>query len=429
MPMFSGGFFKDINAGYESAMHYSFIDRFTVKVLWWHFLSFVLLAFTVSYFRIAEHMPSPFSWRVISYQEAVTASGIALAASLVPMLLRGKVPVHYHYRLLITLALIVYSYLFVFITGGAIEAHFHFFIVMGYIAMYADWRLGWFALLLTAIHHIALDFLAPTWVFFYGHNLLSPLAHSIPVMVMAYFMTVLCNTHRAALIAQVALEKRKDDFIGIASHELKTPLTSIKTYVQILRLRHEKTADADTKHFLSRIDEQVNKLTLLIKELLDVSRIKSGKLEFHTQQFAFDPFIKEIVQDLQAVSNSHVITINGKANTTLRADKDRIGQVLINLINNAIVYSPKKKKVIVRVAKKNRSILVSVQDFGVGIADEDQEKIFDRFYQAHQGNGANSHGLGLGLSIAQEIITRHGGKIWVQSQLGKGATFTFSLPR
>jgi signal transduction histidine kinase len=418
--------FTDINKGYETALHYPTIDRFTIKLLWWQLGIFILFAFFVSVIRLADFLPSPFSWRVIPLNESLIAIGIGLVITLLPVLLKKSIANRYIYRLLVTFCLTFYSYLFVFITGGAIEAHFHFFIVIGYIATYADWRLGWFAFVLVVIHHTFLDFFAPEWVFFYGHNLLSPIAHSIPVIAASYLTGVLAETHREALISQKKLEKRRDAFISMASHELKTPVTSIKLFAQALERQFRGAGDTKNARIFAKMNYQLDRLTKLIADLLDTSRSTTGKLELRKEPFRFDLFMKETVGALN-ITNSHKIILQGHVRRIVYADKDRIQQVITNLITNAIKYSPKSDEVIVLSSVRNSTVVVGVRDFGIGIAAEHQQKIFERFYRIDD-KDKQYPGLGVGLYIASEIIYRHHGKIWVESTDGKGSTFFFTVP-
>lgn len=224
------------------------------------------------------------------------------------------------------------------------------------------------------------------------------------------------------------LEQRKDEFISMASHELKTPITSLKGFTHILQRRFTKHGDEQALQYLARIDKQVNKLTKLITDLLDISKIQAGKLEYQEERFDLDALIQEIVENLQETTQTHSLLLEGQAHVQVFGDKDRIGQVLINLLTNAIKYSPKADKVIVRVCKDSKNALVSVQDFGIGIAEVYQKKIFERFYQITDSEEKTYPGLGIGLYISNEIIKRQGGGMWLESKKGEGATFHFALP-
>jgi PAS domain S-box-containing protein len=242
-------------------------------------------------------------------------------------------------------------------------------------------------------------------------------------------------------------EKRKDSFIALASHELKTPITSLKLFAQMLRKRFERASDNELaqdaiRHF-ARMDEQLDKLTELVQDLLDVSKIGAGKLTYTMAEIDVDELVRETVEDIQRLADRHEIIVEGEATSKVTADPERIRQVLTNLITNAVKYSPDADKIIVGVKSEGsgvekseadvvpEEITVWVQDFGVGIPRSEQEKIFDRFYQVNdvsRGSRDTYPGLGLGLYISAEIVKRHVGRIWVESKVGEGSTFYFTLP-
>jgi PAS domain S-box-containing protein len=223
-------------------------------------------------------------------------------------------------------------------------------------------------------------------------------------------------------------EKRKDEFISMASHELKTPVTSLKGFTAILERRFLKEGDEQALTYLGKIDRQVNKLTKLINDLLDISRIQMGKLDYREERFELSCLIQEIIENMQGTTSTHQLFLEEQALSQVFGDRDRIGQVLINLLANAIKYSPQADKVIVRLTTDQNNAIVSVQDFGTGIAKEHHHRIFERFYQVTNAEGQAYPGLGIGLYISCEIIKRHGGQIWVESKKGEGTTFYFTLP-
>ncbi|NTU47142.1 PAS domain S-box protein [Candidatus Roizmanbacteria bacterium] len=227
---------------------------------------------------------------------------------------------------------------------------------------------------------------------------------------------------------QKQMEKRKEEFMGIASHELKTPITTIKAFTQILERHLEQTHDSRALGYLSKMHNQLNKLTKLVYDLLDISKISTGKLQLNTEAFSIDDLITETQEAMQQISNHHTIVKEGVAKCIIFADKYRIEQVLENLITNAIKYSPKSDKIILKVDADTDEVIISVTDFGIGIAQEKQKKIFEQFYRVEDSEKAGFPGLGLGLYISQEIVKRHHGKMWLESSKGKGSTFYFSLP-
>jgi signal transduction histidine kinase len=224
------------------------------------------------------------------------------------------------------------------------------------------------------------------------------------------------------------LMNRKDDFLSIASHELKTPVTSLKAYTQLLHMDAKESEDNKRLSMLSKMNMQVDKLTALITDLLDTSKMQNGKLIYNKQYFQFNDLMNEIIDEMRTTNTSHEIVIEKNTPLQLYADRERIGQVLSNLLSNAIKYCPDCGKIIISCEREGEMAICSVQDFGNGIIKDQQEKIFERFYRV---TGKNLHtypGLGLGLFIAKEIIERHDGKIWFESEEAKGSTFYFSLP-
>jgi PAS domain S-box-containing protein len=227
---------------------------------------------------------------------------------------------------------------------------------------------------------------------------------------------------------QKQMQRQKDDFLGIASHELKTPVTSIKAYAQVLGAMLSKEGDAKKAAMVEKMDSQLNRLTNLIGDLLDVTKINSGKIQFNKTWFNFNDVVQDNVQDLQHTTNKHTLETNFKETGEVYSDKDRIGQVITNLITNAIKYSPHSDRIIVSTHLEGKEVVVCVQDFGIGIPDDKKNRVFEQFYRVSGNKQHTFPGLGLGLYISSEIIKREGGRMWVNSVEGKGSTFCFSLP-
>lgn len=224
------------------------------------------------------------------------------------------------------------------------------------------------------------------------------------------------------------LERRKDAFISMASHELKTPLTSTKAFIQVLLKLHKNDTSNFTSDLLQKTENQLNKISNTVTYLLDLSRIRSGKFELKKTPFNLDETIKSSVSDVQITCLKHNIYLEGEDLGKIYGDEDRISQVVINLLNNAVKYSPNSDKIKVHKYKQENKVVFSVTDYGIGIASTHQEKIFDRFYRASGTNEKTYPGLGIGLFICHEIVKRHGGKIWVESKKGQGSTFSVCLP-
>lgn len=220
----------------------------------------------------------------------------------------------------------------------------------------------------------------------------------------------------------------RNNFISIASHELKTPVTSIKAFTQVLERHFAKRGDLFTSQMLDKMDQQINKLTLLISDLLDVSRIEAGKLQLRSEKYSLDELVKEVVEEVQRTADEHKIVIKGSIKQTLVGDRERIGQVLTNFLTNAIKYSPSSQQIIVTLKNRGHKAICCVQDFGIGIAKLNLPRVFERFFRATGQKEDTYPGLGLGLHICAEIIKRQHGRIWVKSEVGKGSTFYFSLP-
>ncbi len=219
----------------------------------------------------------------------------------------------------------------------------------------------------------------------------------------------------------------EDDFISLVSHELKTPLTSLKGYSYILTDKFTKAQDEASITMLAKINNQVNRLNYIIQDLMDVTRLEGDKIRFREDDFNFNELVSQIIEEVQTTTRTHEILIDKNEPAQLYADEERTSQVLTNFLTNAIRYSPKANTVIVSSYIKNDEIVCSVKDFGNGITKDKQAKIFEKFYQASDVNRFNA-GLGLGLYISAQIIKRQNGKIWVESEQGEGSTFYFTLP-
>src|SRR5262245_25777223 len=193
----------DINERYATALNYARTDRFIVRVLWWHLAALVLLTLGNAVLKLGLYFPSPFSWRVPTLDEGVATMALGLLATAVPTWWHGRIRDHYAWRVAVSVCLTAYSYLFVFISGGSIEMHFHFFMIMALLVVYSDWRLGWIVLVLTTLHHLILNYVQPEWVYFYGRNDFAVIAHGLPVIVTAIFTTMLCQNQRQSVVTLV----------------------------------------------------------------------------------------------------------------------------------------------------------------------------------------------------------------------------------
>lgn len=232
------------------------------------------------------------------------------------------------------------------------------------------------------------------------------------------------------ITAKIELEREKEDFIGVASHELRTPITSIKAYTQIIEKKIGRTEDKILSNSIKRSLELLNKLGILITTLLDVSRLRTGKLDLKKEPFELSKLIEETIAHVQILSQSHKIVLANTIDIFVLGDRVWIEQVMTNLLTNAIKFSPDAHRVIItmRLDSDDARIIVSVQDFGIGIPMSEFDKVFRKF--ARTSNVIQKHiaGIGIGLHLCSEIINMHQGKMWFESEENRGSNFYFSIP-
>ena len=221
-------------------------------------------------------------------------------------------------------------------------------------------------------------------------------------------------------------EMRKNDFIAMVSHELKTPLTSIKSYVQILLAKAKKENDSFRLEGLTRTDIQVKKMVSMIGDFLSLAKLEEGNIKLNKTLFNLKPLIEEIISDAQFLTSVHAILIKN-CDVEVYADQDKIGQVLINLLSNAIKYSPSGGTVIIGCEKDGKKVKVYVSDEGVGINLKDHPRLFDRFYRVENEQVKTVSGFGVGLYLVSEILRYHNSEIHVESRPGEGSTFHFNI--
>ncbi|WP_316840927.1 hybrid sensor histidine kinase/response regulator [Pedobacter gandavensis] len=222
-------------------------------------------------------------------------------------------------------------------------------------------------------------------------------------------------------------ERKKDEFISIASHELKTPLTSVKGYVQLLDRSIDKGDVPTLKKHLAKAQVQLEKLNELITDLLDISKIESGKLKFNKQPFIIDDLLDSVIEIIHQSNPEFKLLKTGFVSREICGDEMRIEQVVINFLTNAIKYSPGTSEVHIHVEERGNNIYLGVRDFGIGIDKELQKNVFEKFYRVEE-TAIHFQGLGIGLYISAEIIRRHGGEVGVKSIPGEGSEFYFSIP-
>ncbi|MBT2559575.1 PAS domain S-box protein [Pedobacter sp. ISL-68] len=221
-------------------------------------------------------------------------------------------------------------------------------------------------------------------------------------------------------------EIRKNDFIGMVSHELKTPLTAINGFVQVLQRKAKKDEDNYAIIALDKAHSQIRKMTAMINGFLNVSRLESGKLLIEKTNFSLDELLKETIEETYVSQSSHQIILNPTCEVNINADRNKIGNVLSNLISNGLKYSDNGTRIEITCKLHDTEVEIQIKDEGIGIKPEDIDKLFERYYRV-QGNHTIS-GFGIGLYLSAEIIERHGGRIWAESEEGKGSVFHFTLP-
>jgi len=220
-------------------------------------------------------------------------------------------------------------------------------------------------------------------------------------------------------------ERRKDDFVSIAGHELRTPLSILKSNIELLLLAQNREDDSSLRA-LHLMNEQVDRISQLIADLLDMSKIATGQIMLNLTPVRLDHFLKEWASHYQSISKSHAIHLIKLTEAEVSIDKQKIIQVVNNLVSNAMKYSPESERVDISALNKRDYAEVQVRDYGSGIPMTERAKIFDRFYRI---KGTREGGLGIGLYVAAEIVKAHGGTIGVADTKGKGATLYFTIPK
>lgn len=245
------------------------------------------------------------------------------------------------------------------------------------------------------------------------------------------FMAVISVS--SLILASVVWERKKlamskDEFFNIASHELKTPITAMKGYAQFLEKKFSNKREQKSAEMMAKLIDQIDKMISLIREMLDINKIEGGRLVYDKKSLDIDGLLESVVSELRYVTTSHSILKKGKVRVRVLGDAERIRQVVTNLISNAIQYSEPGKKILIEIKMQTNTVVVSVRDWGIGIREDHQQLIFNRFYRTMESTQKYARGFGLGLYISANIIRDHDGRMWVESTVGKGSTFYFSLP-
>lgn len=268
-------------------------------------------------------------------------------------------------------------------------------------------------------------FLMPYNSFALERHLILPMA----VFIIEGFVVVyLLAKQRRLLFQKTELDLQKDDFISASSHELNTPLTSMKIYLAVLEQQVKENKHTQYEEAVSVLTSQTERLIRLVGGMLDITRLKANKAVFKQEEINVTMCVQEVCKTFQKTTPLHKIHVETTTNKKIRGDDDRISQVVSNLLTNAIKYSPKGGDIFIAVQESGNQIQVSVKDPGIGISKDKHKKIFDRFYRVSAPSDNTFSGLGIGLYLSAEIIRKHGGHIWVESEQGKGSTFYFTLP-
>ncbi|GAC1314862.1 MAG: hypothetical protein NVSMB24_39980 [Mucilaginibacter sp.] len=232
----------------------------------------------------------------------------------------------------------------------------------------------------------------------------------------------------AELETSKQVQRQKDGFIGMASHELKTPLTSLNAIIQVANAKLKQSNDSFLVGAMEKANQQVKRMTAMINGFLNVSRLESGRIHIEKQVFDIGTLLSEAVDEARLIFNTHNIHLPNCPAIRVNADREKIGSVISNLISNAVKYSPKGKNVGIDCVVQSNEVIISVNDEGMGMKPHDLDKIFERYYRVETDHTRHISGFGIGLYLSSEIVRRHNGRIWAESESGKGSTFYFSLP-
>lgn len=267
------------------------------------------------------------------------------------------------------------------------------------------------------------------------------LARKILAFLISGFIIIILGQRKAApphTVQQKALEldqatELEDQFISLASHELKTPMTTISGNAQLMlrrlsRIQELSSEMAVLRTALERIEGQTRRLNAIVDDLLDLNAIRAGKVELRMRPCNLGEVCREVIEDQRLLTNRTIKLSIPQSAAMVHADTDRLNQVIVNLVMNALKYSPEESAVQVSVSQHGNRALISVSDAGSGIPGDQQALIFEPFYRSPEFCVSAKSGLGLGLAICKEVVERHGGHIWCESDVGQGSTFFVELP-
>ncbi len=438
---------------------YKSTDRMFVKLMIFQWLFGILIAFIIS----------PQAWE--GSQSAVHTHLLAAiflggGIFILPVLFGIFKPGHTYTRYSIAVAQMLYSGLLIHLTGGRIETHFHIFGSLAFLAFYRDWKVLIIATVVTTLDHWLRGVYWPLsifgvltagpfrwvehagWVVFEVIVLIRTCLRSLVEMrkiaqdkaeletkneQLSNAMNELQSTYKQ-LMESEKLEAKlqmQNEFTSTVSHELRTPLASIKGSIDIVMSGSAGAVTEDQNKFLSKAKSNIDRLKRLIDDFLDFSKLESGMVKLELGSTHIQRIVEEVIELHKPVAAKKRVTLKNNMPADLpqvSCDPDRINQVLTNLINNAIKFTDKGEiAVSAKVIAEKKSIQICVQDTGEGMKQEDVAKIFEKFQQVGDPLKRKTGGTGLGLAICKQIVHQHGGEIWVESQIGEGSRFYFSL--
>jgi signal transduction histidine kinase len=369
----------------------------------------------------------------------VEALAIAIPTMLAGTTLRGR----RFQSAMASIGLMMASAVVVHLSGGYVEAHFHFFVALAVVALYQDWVPFSLAFGYVVVHHGIIGALYPQavfnhpaawespwlWAIIHGGFVLAASAVSLIHWRLNEAYRADAERQGAGRVAAEAAVFARDELLAVAAHELRTPMTSLRGYTQLTlrRQRQESSTDERTRAALEIVDAQAAKLTHLVEQLLDVSRVQAGKLTLTRLDVDIVQLTQGVVETARRRVTDHQIVVGGDATVLASVDSLRLEQVLVNLVDNAIKYSPDGGRIDVTVRRVGPdAVEIAVRDRGIGIPPENRDHIFDRFYQVA---GAESlRGLGLGLHISRQIVELHGGRIYAEFPEDGGSRFVVRMP-
>jgi signal transduction histidine kinase len=344
---------------------------------------------------------------------------------------------------LVAVGLISTSAVLVHVSGGLIEAHFHFFVMVLILALYEDWIPFLIAIAWVAIHHGIVGELSPASVYNHPEAVEQPWKwagiHAFFVLAAAGAAVIswrLNEMHRAetehAMIerhaAEVEAQRAKDEFMGLISHELRTPLTSIIGYADLLVESDSEQLAAQGKQFAEVISRNASRELRLVEDLLDLTRLDAGRFRVEIGEAELPQIVRDAVESarLRAEDKGIEMSAEIEAIPTLAGDPERLAQTCDNLISNAIKFTPEGGTISVGLKLDGEAAVLSVEDSGVGIPADELEKVFERMFRTKKAE--HIPGTGLGLAITKAIADAHGGEIAVASEEDEGTTFTLRVP-